>query len=56
VRASHWSPMNESGLISNGAFARWKVYNRKATPTDNDRLFGFLGWFASEKSCEKRKA
>jgi hypothetical protein len=31
------------------AFARWKVYNRKATPTDNDRLFGFLGWFASER-------
>jgi hypothetical protein len=56
VRASHWSPMNESGLISKRTFARWKVYNRKATLTDNDRLFGFLGWFASEKSCEKRKA
>jgi hypothetical protein len=41
--------MNESSLISNGAFARWKVYNRKATPTDKDRLFGFLGWFASER-------
>ena len=23
--------------------------HRKATPTDNDRLFGFFGWFASER-------
>jgi hypothetical protein len=53
VRASHWSPMNESGLISNGAFARWKVYNLKATPNDNDRLFGFLGWFDLKELREK---